>query len=166
MVGVGVMIVSIVLTLGLVHYQRYVVRKTASVAISADSLHYAGDVLINGSVIVSILLATELGITQADPLFALAIAAFLLYNAWQILRESFNLLMDREFSVGERQRIRDLVLEDGEVRSLHDLRTRSSGPMAFIQLHLELDRDLPLWKAHDISTGWSSSCATPFPTPR
>nr|WP_211369229.1 cation diffusion facilitator family transporter [Roseospira navarrensis] len=150
-VGIAVMVASIVLTLGLVAFQRHVVKRTRSVAISADSLHYTGDVLINGSVIVSLLLVSLGGFTWADPAFALAIALYLLYTAWTILRTALSLLMDKEFPEEDRLRILEIAREHGQVLDAHDLRTRSSGPQAFIQLHLEMDRDLPLWKAHAIA---------------
>lgn len=145
------MVIAIIATVGLVAYQKYVVRRTNSVAVNADSLHYTGDVLINVSVIVSILLSTLAGFPYADPLFALAIAAYLLWNAKGIFTSSLDLLMDREFEPEERQRILEIARGNKYVHDVHDLRTRSSGQRQFIQLHLELDRDLSLVKAHAIS---------------
>lgn len=162
-IGIAVMVFSIAVTFALVRFQRYVIGRSRSVAISADSLHYTGDLLINGSVIVSILLALYVGWQQADPLFAIAIAAYLVYNAWKIARESMNLLMDREFAEGERQRIKQICLDHPEVRSIHDLRTRSSGPQQFIQLHLVLDAELPLWRAHEIGDEVERAIRTDFP---
>lgn len=150
-VGIAVMVVSILLTLALVAFQKHVVRQTRSVAIDADSTHYAGDILINLGVIVSLVLTGLGGLTWVDPAVAVVIAGYLLYNAWAILRRSLNLLMDREFSEDERRRILQVARDHPAVLDAHDLRTRSSGPQAFIQLHLEMDRDLPLWRAHDIA---------------
>lgn len=150
-VGIAVMGVSIVLTLGLVAFQRHVVKKTESVAINADSLHYTGDILLNAAVIVSLLLSTLGGITAADPLFALAIAAYLIRNAWGIGQEALGYLMDRELPEEERQRILDVVLKHPRVVDAHDLRTRSSGLKTFIQIHVEMPRDLSLLAAHAIA---------------
>lgn len=162
-VGIAVMVVSIVLTGALVRYQKHVVAKTGSVAISADSLHYAGDVLINGAVIVSLLLAMYLGWNWADPVFAVAIAAFLMWNAWTITRSSLDMLMDRELPEADRDRIRILCRSHPEVRNMHDLRTRLSGQQGFIQLHLELDANLPLYKAHDIADEVERAIMEEFP---
>src|SRR6266576_2031781 len=52
--GIGVMIFSIVLTIGLVLFQRYVLRRTGSIAITADELHYRGDLVLNLSVIAAL----------------------------------------------------------------------------------------------------------------
>ncbi|MBF0333514.1 MAG: cation diffusion facilitator family transporter [Alphaproteobacteria bacterium] len=161
--GIGVMIVSIVLTMLLVRFQRQVVARTDSVAIGADSLHYAGDVLINLSVIVSLGLAMTLGWHFADPIFAVAIAAYLVWNAWAIAQDSLNLLMDREFPDEDRQRIKALCLANPGVRSMHDLRTRSSGQQGFIQLHLELDAEMSLRDAHAIADEVEGEIRAAFP---
>lgn len=150
-IGYGVMGLSIVLTLALVIFQRFVVRRTGSVAVGADSLHYAGDLLANGSIVLSLLLTSQFGWMLADPLCAIGIAAFILWGSWQIARDSFHLLMDRELPEEDRQRIRDIAMRHPGVRDVHELKTRSSGPRIFIQLHLEMDRNLTLLRAHAIS---------------
>lgn len=162
-VGIAVMVFSVVLTIALVRFQKYVVGKTNSVAISADSLHYTGDVLINGSVIISLLLVMTLGWTFLDPLFAIAIAGYLMWNAWQIAIGSFDMLMDRELPQEDRDRIRVIARSHPEVRNMHDLRTRLSGQQGFIQLHLELDANLPLYKAHDIADEVEKAILEAFP---
>jgi ferrous-iron efflux pump FieF len=162
-VGIAVMVASILLTLGLVSFQKYVVRRTRSVAIDADSMHYTGDILINTSVIVSLLLVSALGWTWADPAFAAGIALYLLYTAWTILRTALSLLMDREFDEPDRLRILEIARAHTEVIDAHDLRTRSAGQQTFIQLHLEMDRGLPLWRAHAISDQVESRIRQAFP---
>ncbi|EKV27498.1 Cobalt-zinc-cadmium resistance protein [Caenispirillum salinarum AK4] len=162
-VGIGVMIFAIVATIGLVAYQKSVVARTNSVAVNADSLHYTGDVLINVSVIVSILLSTLAGFPYADPIFAIGIAAFLLWNAKGIFTDSLDLLMDRELEEEDRERILAIAREHPLVHDAHDLRTRSSGQQQFIQLHLELDRDLTLVKAHAIAEQVDRQIREAFP---
>ncbi|MFQ5959633.1 MAG: cation diffusion facilitator family transporter, partial [Alphaproteobacteria bacterium] len=150
-VGIAVMAFAIVVTVGLVALQRYVVRKTGSTAIGADALHYETDVLVNGSVIVSLVLTSWLGWYVADPLFGFAIALYLVRGAWKISRRALDLLMDREFADEERADIRGLVLAHPKVKGMHDLRTRRAGIQPFIQLHLELDGEMTLHEAHDIA---------------
>jgi len=162
-IGTGVMLFSIVLTLVLVRFQKHVLSKTRSVAISADSLHYAGDVMMNGAVIVSLLLGKFLGWTFIDPLFAIAIGGYLMWSAWQIAMGSMDMLMDRELPDGDRERIRVLTLAEDGVRGMHDLRTRLSGQQGFIQLHLALDDDLPLIKAHAIADRVEAAIKQAFP---
>ncbi len=150
-IGIGVMIVSIVLSLGLVGYQRHVVRKTASGVVAADALHYFVDFLTNVGVIVALCLTAGLGIKVADPFIALLIAAYILYGSFTIGQSAFQNLMDREFSDAEREEIKRIVCADSEVIGLHELRTRRSGIHGFIQFHLDLDQNMSLRRAHEIS---------------
>jgi len=163
-IGVGVMAFTIVLTFALVQFQSYVVRKTGSVAITADSLHYKSDLLMNAGVIVALLLSTQLGWHALDPIFAIAIAIYILSAAWKIVKESFDMLMDREFADEDRERIREIALDHAEVQEMHDLRTRSSGTSSFIQLHLELDGEITLTRAHDIADEVEAKIRAAFPT--
>ncbi|WP_168800182.1 cation diffusion facilitator family transporter [Methylophaga sp. SB9B] len=148
--GVAVMLFSMMATVGLLLLQRFVIKKTKSSAIRADSLHYQSDLLVNFSVIIALLL-TQFGLIWFDPLMAVFIAVYVLFSAWKILRDAVDLLMDHEISDAERQQITELVLKHPQVKGMHDLRTRRSGTTVFIQLHLELDAAFTLQQAHDIS---------------
>ncbi len=149
--GIWVMVFAIAATFALTRFQAYVVRKTGSMAIRADSLHYVGDLLVNISVIVALLLVAELGWLWVDSVFSLAIAVYISTNAWRIAHGAYDMLMDRELPDEERQRIKEIVLGHPRVIDLHDLRTRSSGPYAFIQIHLELDGAMSLLESHEIA---------------
>ncbi len=162
-VGIGVMVFAIVLTLALVAYQRYAARRTGSVAIKADSVHYQVDVLVNLAVIVSLIIISGLGWQWVDPVFAVGIAVYIMHGAWDVARRSLNLLMDKEFPDADRERIKQLAQDHPETHSVHDLRTRSSGPQSFIQLHLELDPALSLTRAHDIADEVEGRIRAAFP---
>ena len=150
-VGIWVMIFSIVVTMVLVAFQLFVVRRSGSLAISADSIHYRGDILVNLAVIAALLSSRWFDNTFIDPLFGAAIALYILYSAWQIVSGALDMLMDRELSPEDRQRIRGIALAHSEVTDIHDLRTRRSGQTVFIQLHLELDPKMPLIHSHEIA---------------
>lgn len=161
--GMGVMAVSMALTAVLVLFQRYVIRRTRSIAISADSLHYAGDVAVNLAVLLAFLLSAELGWHLADPLFALAIGCYILWNAWQIARSAYDMLMDRELPDAERERIKEIARAHPKVRDLHDLRTRASGRNSFIQFHLEMDGRMTLTEAHELADEVEAAILREFP---
>ncbi len=150
-VGIAVMLLAIVLSFGLVLFQKRVIRRTGSVAISADHLHYQSDLVLNASVIVALLLSVNLGWRWADPMFALGIAAYILWGAWGIMSSSLAMLMDREMDEEDRQQVLTLARESPHVQDVHDLRTRVSGQHQFIQFHLELEPTLPLIRAHAIA---------------
>jgi ferrous-iron efflux pump FieF len=162
-VGVAVMVFSVVMTLGLVLFQSFVVRRSRSIAISADSLHYRGDLLINFAVIGALVLTPVLDMPFLDPLTGAGIAAYLLYAAWRIVGDAMDMLMDRELPDEDRARIRAIATKHSAVASLHDLRTRRSGSDVFIQLHLEMDGDMPLRKAHYIADQVEAEIQDAFP---
>jgi ferrous-iron efflux pump FieF len=161
--GIIVMVISIIVTAGLVLYQRYVIRKTGSLAISADSLHYFTDLLVNLCVIIAIVLSYYLGWVLADPIIALGIAMYIMYSAWGIASQCLDQLMDKELPDADREKIRQIAKSHTEVRDIHELRSRSSGRDIFIQLHLEMDRNLSLESAHQIAVDVEQKICEAFP---
>ena len=162
-IGIWVMVISIALTISLVLYQRHVIRKTNSTAISADALHYAGDILINVSVIVALILYAQFQFAYIDGLFAIAIAIYICFNAWSIIKQSFSDLMDEELPDSDRQKIKDVAMAQDGVLGVHDLRTRTSGQQLFIQMHLDLDPNMKLVRAHAISEAVEHAIMAVFP---
>jgi ferrous-iron efflux pump FieF len=162
-VGIAVMLVSIALTSALVAYQRYVTRRTNSLAVHADSAHYAGDLLTNLGVIVGIVLAAFFDMPLADPVIGLAVAAVLAWSAWGVFRGSYDQLMDRELPDDTRDRIKAIVRSHPEIVSLHDLRTRMAGAHIFMQLHIELDPRMSLTRAHEVSDEVEKQLCDAFP---
>lgn len=149
-IGVAVMGFAMLATLALLAVQRYVIRRTGSPAIRADALHYATDLATNAATLVALALAAA-GWSGADPLFGLAIGAYVLMSAARIGHEAIQLLMDRELPEPQRRAIAELARTVPMVRGVHGLRTRQSGQCLIVQLHLELDDRLPLVTAHRIT---------------
>jgi len=160
--GISIMLVSMALTGALVVFQWYVVKRTQSNAIKADSLHYTSDFLMNFGVIIALLLAS-IGYHGADPYFALSIGAFVVYSAWGIAQSAFHLLLDHELSDEQRHLITQLALTQPQVIGMHDLRSRQSGHMQFIQLHLELQENMLLLEAHDVAEALEHRIMAVFP---
>lgn len=161
--GIGVTLFSIAVTLGLVTLQRYVIARTSSMAISADSLHYMGDLLLNASVIAALALASMPGFAWADPVFGLAISVFILVNAIRIAIRSVDALMDKELPAEERERIIAIALQHPKAKRVHELRTRSSGMQKHIQMHIVLDPTLTLLEAHRICDDVEKAIEGEFP---
>ena len=161
--GIAVMVLSIVVTIALVLYQRHVVRRTGSIAITADELHYRGDLVVNVSVIIALVLAPILGLPILDPLFGAGIGIWILYSAARLVRLSLVQLMDRELPDDERERIREIAQSHPDVVAAHDLRTRIAGPTAFIQIHIEMDGTLSLLRAHEISDEVEAQLRAAYP---
>jgi ferrous-iron efflux pump FieF len=98
-----------------------------------------------------------------DPLFGLGIVGLLLYSAAAVARRALDMLMDRELPGEARARIRRLALSHPKAHDVHDLRTRRAGSDVFIELHLELDGDLQLEEAHDITHEVEARIRAAFP---
>ena len=148
-VGIWVTILAIVLTLALVIFQRYVIKKTGSVVISADALHYQSDLLLNLGVLAAIVLSQGYWL-QADGAFTILVGLFLIFGAGKIIWVSVHHLMDHELSAQELLQITEIILKHDQALGLHELRTRQAGQHRFIQFHLELDDSLSLLEAHSI----------------
>jgi ferrous-iron efflux pump FieF len=147
--GIGVSLVAMVLTVALITYQRHVVRRTGSLAIGTDRLHYSSDLLLNGSVIVALGLDQYVGLTGADAVFGLVIALWLAWGAWKASSHALDQLMDREWPDDLRERFLAAAKEYPELAGLHDLRTRSSGTHYFAQFHVWVPAEWTVQEAHD-----------------
>lgn len=149
--GIAVIILTIILTSLLVFYQRYVIRKTESVTISADSLHYAGDLYLNLGVLLALFLSGYMGFYYADPIIGALVALYLMYNVKLIGLSSVDMLMDKEMDDADREKIIEVINSHPEVCGIHDMKTRKSGLKIFIQFHMEMKGDISLSEAHHIS---------------
>jgi len=161
-VGISVMIFAALATLVLLAIQRHAIKATGSTAIRADSLHYVADLLTYLSVIVALFLA-GLGVRGVDPVIAIIIAVFILFSAWQIGRDSIDMLMDRELPDEDKEHIFEIARRHPEVVGIHELRMRRAGQIHIIQLHLEMDGNMPLAEAHVISDEVEAEILQKFP---
>jgi ferrous-iron efflux pump FieF len=161
--GIAVSVLAILGTLALLAWQRHVIRKTGSLAIRTDSVHYQSDLLLNVAVIVALVLDQYLGFSRADPLFGLAIAAWLLWGAWRASRDAVDNLMDREWPEEKRLRFVELAARHPELSKLHDLRTRTSGDRDFVQFHVDLPATMSVGEAHDIIERVEEDLCREFP---
>lgn len=148
--GIAVMLVSLLLTLALVLFQRWVLRRAQSQAVSADSLHYVTDFASNIVVLVALVLAAW-GWQRADAVLALLLGGWIFWSAAKIAIEAVNTLMDKALSPADIARIEAAALAVPGVLGIHDLRTRLSGARHFVQMHIDLDARLNIVEAHDIA---------------
>ena len=148
--GIAVMLVSLLLTLALVLFQRWVLRRAQSQAVSADSLQYVTDFASNIVVLVALVLAAW-GWQRADAVLALLLGGWIFWSAAKIAIEAVNTLMDKALPPADIARIEAAALAVPGVLGIHDLRTRLSGARHFIQMHIDLDARLNIVEAHDIA---------------
>ena len=161
--GIAVSLVAIAATLALVAYQHSVVRRTGSVAIGTDRLHYQSDLLLNLAVIAALALDQYANLSGADPLFGIAIALWLLYGAWRASRLAIDQLMDKEWPDERRRAFVAVAARHPDGRGIHDLRTRSSGALEFAQFHIWVDPDMTIARAHSVMDEIEAELAREFP---
>jgi ferrous-iron efflux pump FieF len=147
--GIGVSLFAIAATLGLLWYQRGVIARTGSVAIKTDNVHYKSDLMLNSAVIAALVLDQALGVQGADALLGIAIALWLVWGAYRASSEAVNQLMDKEWPEHERDAFLGAAADYPELRGLHDMRTRKSGTLRFVQFHVWVPADWTVRHAHD-----------------
>lgn len=161
--GMAVSVFAIVATLLLLAWQRHVIARTRSVAIGADHVHYQSDLLLNLAVIAALALDQYAGFTMADPLFGLAIAAWLLWGAWNAAGDALDHLMDKEWPEEKRDAFLAVLAKHPDIRGVHDLRTRTSGADDFVQFHMAVDPHLTITAVHDLMDDVEARIALDFP---
>ncbi len=148
--GTGVMIFSMVLTTLLLLFQRHVVNRTGSLAVKADALHYRADLYTNAAILIALALSIY-GYSFFDAIFAIVIAIYIVYSAWEIAYDAVQILLDRELPEEDREHITNIAEAVPRVKGIHELRTRRSGVTRFIQLHIDLDGTMSLREAHQVA---------------
>jgi ferrous-iron efflux pump FieF len=161
--GIAVSLIAIATTLALLAYQRRVIARTGSVAIEADHVHYQSDLLLNLAVIVALVLDQYLGLTGADPVFGIVIALWLLFGAWRASSRAVDQLMDKEWPEEKRRRFVEVAARHPALKGIHDLRTRSSGSLDFVQFHVWVDPAMTVAEAHDVLDEVEQWLAREFP---
>lgn len=161
--GIGVSLIAIFATVVLLAYQRAVIRRTGSVAIVADNVHYQSDVLLNGSVIVALVLDQYLGWRSADPIFGIVIALWLAYGAFRASSNAIDHLMDKEWPEAMRADFIEVAARQPGIKGIHDFRTRHAGTHDFAQFHMEVPGDITVAQAHKVVEGVERALRAAFP---
>lgn len=161
--GIGVSAVAITATFALLAWQRHVIRRTGSLAIATDHVHYQSDILLNLAVIAALALDQYLGLAGADPLFGLAIAVWLGWGAWRASHRVVDELMDREWPEERKQQFLAVAARHPELRGVHDMRTRTSGSRDFVQFHVWVDPLMSIRAAHRVMDEVEERLRAEFP---
>lgn len=161
--GIVVMVISLAATTALILFQKYVAKRTNSLAIAADSAHYTVDVVTNLAIIATLVVVKFWGIYWFDTVTALAVAGYLLLNAYKLACGAVSVLTDAELSDDIRKKVCRIVMENPFSQGIHDLRTRDLGGAYMFEFHLELDGDLPLSAAHEMTETVEDNLLDEFP---
>jgi len=161
--SIMVMIISIVITGALVLYLNYVSKKTDSMVIRADALHYKTDLFSNGAVLLALVLIAFTGENLIDPILGIGIAGYMIYSSYPLIKDGVLMLLDAALEAEEVEKIEYLIERDARITDYHDLRTRRSASEIFISVHLVFDTDTSLVDAHHVSDDIELGFAKLFP---
>lgn len=149
--SIGIMMISILITWLLVIYLNRVSKKTWSLILKADSLHYKSDLYTNSWIIVSLIIIKIFNLPLIDPIISILIAFYIIYWSIGILLEGFKMLMDYKIEDEYIEYVIKVIKEFSEVESYHFLRTRKSWKNNFIEFHIVFkDSQISLRDAHII----------------
>jgi cation diffusion facilitator family transporter len=146
--SIGVMIVSLIITAGLVFFLNHVANKTGNMVIAADALHYKTDLLSNGAVLISLVFISFTEYTFIDPLLGIGISIYMIYSAFPLIKEGILMLLDAALDSDSVAKITKLLNSQLDISSYHDLRTRRSGSDIYLSVHIVFSISTSLYDAH------------------
>lgn len=148
-ISIYMMIVSIIITWGLVYYLTSVSRETNHLTLKADTLHYKTDLWTNLWIIFSLILIKFTWLQIIDAVVSIMIWAYILLSCKEIILEWYHMLMDRKIDDELIQKVIDIINNaDKRITSYHFLKTRKSWNDIFVDFHLVFNKDIKLLDAH------------------
>jgi cation diffusion facilitator family transporter len=147
-VGIGslVMLISAIVNTFVSMRLYKVAKETNSVALEADALHLKTDVYTSLGVAAGLGLIMLTGIEILDPIVAMLVATFIIFESYQLLKRAFSPLLDTAWKENEIEDL-ELKLKQLEV-NYHDLRTRVAGNYRFVDLHIQIPENISVGNAH------------------
>jgi len=150
-ISIYVMIASLIITICLVLFLNYVAKKTNSLLIEADALHYKTDVLSNIAVLVSLVLVMITGYEIIDIIIGTIISFYIIYSAFELIKKGVFVLLDKAVEKDLVLEIEKIIQNTNRVNTFHLLKTREAANQVFIDVHIVFDYLITLLEAHTIS---------------
>jgi len=152
--GIGIMVVSIVVSILLSRHLLKVSKATDSLALEAIGHNIAADVYSAAGVLAGLVVIRLTGLIILDSIIALAVALIIIRSAYTVIRRSFGGLMDTRLPEAEENTIKSIINKHSDqLVGFHELRTRKAGSQRFIELHLVMSSNISLEEAHNVCDG-------------
>lgn len=149
LVGIGVMIPLLAFTGAVAIHLRKTAATTGSLVLKSDALHYAADVWVNLGVLASLVLVKITGLSVIDTASSIVIAVFMLRSSFSIVRDGFDLVMDKSLDRRAVDQILLLLRQCTKIESFHDLKTRG-GKLQYVDFHVDVRPDMTTKEVHDL----------------
>ncbi|WP_245681564.1 cation diffusion facilitator family transporter [Actinomadura kijaniata] len=151
-VGVAVSIVASLINLAVGWLLLRGGRRYRSITLEADGRHLITDVWTSAGVVVGVAAVALTGWSVLDPIIALVVAANILWTGAGLVRRSGAGLMDRALEEDEQKIINDVLAGfAGDRIAFHAVRTRRSGRLAFVTMHILVPGDWTVRRGHDLA---------------
>lgn len=147
-ISIGVMLASLFITLLLLSFLNYVAKKTGSMVVKSDALHYKTDVLSNGAVLLSLVVVHMTNWYLVDTIVGIAIAVYIIHSAYQIIKDGVYILLDAALEEEVVEQIKSIIIGEKEISDFHYLKTRKSANTNFVDVHLVFSPGISLLRAH------------------
>lgn len=143
-----VMVISLALTIALVTFLNYAAKKTRSMVVKSDALHYKTDVLSNGAILLSLILIQITHFELIDSIMGIIISIYIIHSAYEIIRDGIYILLDASLDEEIVEKIKNIILEEKEISDFHYLKTRKSANTNFVDVHFVFSPGISLLRAH------------------
>lgn len=123
-----------------------------SLALEADALHLKTDVYTSAGIAAGLLLIKLTGISILDPIAAIIVACFIIKEAWHLSKGAFAPLIDTKLSAAEEEKIKKVLdTYKTEILDFHNLKTRKSGAVRYIDFHVTVNPELTAKDIHELT---------------
>lgn len=134
----------------LFRYMFAVGQRLRSTLLIANAWHARSDAA--SSLVVALGIGGNLlGFPLLDPIAALVVGLMVIKMGWSFAWNSLHDLMDRAADMEEIEKIRAIILETPGVQGLHELRTRKTGDLIMVDVHLEILGHISVTEGHAIA---------------
>ena len=149
--SIYVMLFSFIVTLCLVIYLELIAKKSGNLIVKADALHYRSDLFSNAVILISLVVIHFSGFVFIDSILGFCVGVYIVYSAYSLIRDGVFILLDKALSNELVNQVKIILENEKDVIAYHALKTRQSGEIYFVEVHLELDPKISLYNAHLIA---------------
>ncbi len=149
--ALAVTVISMLLEWAVITYQHRIIDITQSAAVKADNIHLKADLFFNLGVVLSLVTVALTGLQAFDSVFAIILGLIILYGAFSIGRTAMNMLLDHELPEPIVNDILEMTRQFHDICSVHGMRTRQSGHVYFLQMHIVMSANITLAEAHHVT---------------
>jgi cation diffusion facilitator family transporter len=161
--GIGVMLISAIVNIFISRTLFKVSKKSDSIALEADAWHLLTDVYTSAGVMVGLIIIKITNFEIIDPIIAMIVAAMIIKASIDLTRKTLGGLVDESLPKHEIQTIVDIIKQHSAILNYHKLRTRKSGNIREIDIHVIVNKENSLTDVHNLCYDIENHIKNAFP---